>query len=218
MKIWKRTWKSVELKRKWNFFGGSENGNGTAFSDVIDAETDVRFRLIRNFHFMVVLHGQSSRSNMWSCHIELSKQLTPTPPFTLSNLDKFGEQVFQFTWLAWVLLHDLDGLLVPIIIRFSSVFITYLFHICFRKYQFSYLFLVFLYLLLLPHKNMTTNMAPASSVRFRSVFIPTSRVSVHYYSAPASSTYWPGPLRMLPVFLFFVFCFSVVSLFFMFEI
>jgi hypothetical protein len=30
----------VELKRKWNFFGGGENGNGTAFSDGIDAETD----------------------------------------------------------------------------------------------------------------------------------------------------------------------------------
>jgi hypothetical protein len=154
---------------------------------------------------MVVLHGQSSRSNMWPCHIELSKQLTPTPPITLSNLDKFGEQVIRFTWLAWVLLHDLDGLLVPIIIRFSSVFIPYLFHICFWKYLFSYLFSVFLYLFLLPHKNMTTNVTPVSSVCFRSVFIPTSRVSVHYYSAPASSTYWPGPLRMLPVFLFFVF-------------
>jgi hypothetical protein len=32
---------------------------------------------------------------------------------------------------------------------------------------------VFPYSFLFPHKNMKTNMAPLSSVRFRSVFIPT---------------------------------------------
>jgi hypothetical protein len=122
---------------------------------------------------MVVLHSQFGRPNMWPCHIELSKQPTPTPPFTLSNLDRFREQVFRFTWFAWVLLHDLGGLLIPIIIRFSSVFTLYSFHIRFRKYPFSYLFPVFLYSFLLPHKNMKTNVAPLSSVRFRSVFIPT---------------------------------------------
>jgi hypothetical protein len=37
------------------------------------------------------------------------------------------------------------------------------------------LFPVFLYSFLLSHKNMKTNVAPLSSVRFRSVFIPNGR-------------------------------------------
>jgi hypothetical protein len=121
---------------------------------------------------MVVLHGQSSRSNMWPCRIELSKQLTPTPPLHWVILTGLGKKI-RFTWLSLVLLHDSGGLLVPIIIRFSSVVTPYLFHICFWKYPFSYLFPVFLYSFLFPHKNMKTNVALVSSVRFRSVFIPT---------------------------------------------
>jgi hypothetical protein len=34
MKIWKQ-------KRKWNFFGGSGNANGTAISGGTDAKTEV---------------------------------------------------------------------------------------------------------------------------------------------------------------------------------
>jgi hypothetical protein len=57
-------------KRKWNSdFRRNRCGNGS-----------FRFWLIRNFHFMVVLHSQSSRPDMWPCHIELSKQPTHTPP------------------------------------------------------------------------------------------------------------------------------------------
>jgi hypothetical protein len=41
MKIWKQKQKSAEWKRKWNFIGGSRNGNGTAISDGTDAETEV---------------------------------------------------------------------------------------------------------------------------------------------------------------------------------
>jgi hypothetical protein len=64
--------------------------------------------------------------------------------------------------------------LVSIIIRFSSGFALYSFYVCFRKYQFSYLFLVFLYSFLISHKNIKTNMAPLYSVCFRSVFIHTN--------------------------------------------
>jgi hypothetical protein len=32
MKIWKGKWNFAKLKRKWNFFGGSGNENGTTFS------------------------------------------------------------------------------------------------------------------------------------------------------------------------------------------
>jgi hypothetical protein len=39
--------------------------------------------------------------------------------------------------------------------------------------MFSYLFPVFPYSFLLPYKNMKTNVAALSSIRFRSVFIPT---------------------------------------------
>jgi hypothetical protein len=104
-----------------------------------------------------------------------NKATHPYSPITLSNLDRFGEQVFQFPWLAWVLLHDLGGLLVPTIIHFSSVFRPYSFHVYFPKYPFSYLFSVFLYLFLLSHKNMKTNTAQLSFVRFHSVFIPTQQ-------------------------------------------
>jgi hypothetical protein len=31
MKIWKGKWNFAKQKRKWNFFGGSGNENGTAF-------------------------------------------------------------------------------------------------------------------------------------------------------------------------------------------
>jgi hypothetical protein len=41
MKIWKQKRKSAERKRKWNFFGGSGNRNGTAISGGTDAETEV---------------------------------------------------------------------------------------------------------------------------------------------------------------------------------
>jgi hypothetical protein len=71
-------------------------------------------------------------------------------------------------------MHDSDGLLVPIIIHFPSVFAPYSSCVCFWKYMLSYLFSVFLFLFLFSHKNMKTNMAPLSSIRFRSVFIPRS--------------------------------------------
>jgi hypothetical protein len=100
------------------------------------------------------------------------------PPTTPSNLDRVGEQVFLFTWVAWVFLQDSRGLLVPVItvccLSFSSVSTTYLVHICFRQYLFLVLFPKLLYLFPLPHKKkMKTNMAPVSSVCFRSVFILT---------------------------------------------
>jgi hypothetical protein len=41
LKIWKRKWKSVKRKWKLKFFGGSGNGNGTAFSGGTDAEMKV---------------------------------------------------------------------------------------------------------------------------------------------------------------------------------
>jgi hypothetical protein len=83
-------------------------------------------------------------------------------------------------------MHDSGGLLVPIIIRFPSVFALYLFHVCFWKYLLSYLFPVFSYLFLFLHKNMKTNVAPLSFVCFRSVFIPTymdqpTNFTQHFY-------------------------------------
>jgi hypothetical protein len=36
-----KIWKSTEWKRKWNFFGGSGNGNGTAISDGTDVKTEI---------------------------------------------------------------------------------------------------------------------------------------------------------------------------------
>jgi hypothetical protein len=86
-----------------------------------------------------------------------------------------GHKFFWFSWLSWVFLHDSGGLLVPTIICFSSASTPYSFHICFRKYLFSYLFPVFLYSFLLPHnphKNIKINVAALSFVCFRSVFIP----------------------------------------------
>jgi hypothetical protein len=155
-----------KLKRKWNgFFRRNRCGNGS-----------FRFQLLRNFHFMVVLHGQSSGLNMWPCHIELSKQATPTPPLHWVILTGLENKFFYlFNWYAWVLLYDLDDILVSIIIRFSSVFIPYSFHVCFRKYPFSYLFPIFPYLLLLSYKNIKINMTLLSSIHFhfRSVFIPS---------------------------------------------
>jgi hypothetical protein len=41
MKIWKQKRKSAERKRKQIFFGGSGNGNGTAFFGGTDAKTEV---------------------------------------------------------------------------------------------------------------------------------------------------------------------------------
>jgi hypothetical protein len=41
MKIWKQKWKSAKRKRKWNFFGGSGNGNGTSIFGGTDAEMEV---------------------------------------------------------------------------------------------------------------------------------------------------------------------------------
>jgi hypothetical protein len=41
MKIWKQKQKSVKWKRKWNFFGGSENRNGTAISGGTDVKIEV---------------------------------------------------------------------------------------------------------------------------------------------------------------------------------
>jgi hypothetical protein len=41
MKIWKQKRKSAEQKRKWNFFGGSGNGNGTTIFGGTDAEMEV---------------------------------------------------------------------------------------------------------------------------------------------------------------------------------
>jgi hypothetical protein len=120
---------------------------------------------------MVVLHSQSRRPYVTLSYWTI-KATYPYSPITLSILDRFWEQVFWFTWLIWVLLHDSGGFLVPIILRFSSVFASYSFHVYFRKYPFSYLFPVILHSFLLPHKNMKTNMAPLSSVRFHSVFIP----------------------------------------------
>jgi hypothetical protein len=111
---------------------------------------------------------------MWPCHTEPSKQPIPYSPIIVSNRDRFRVQVFRFSWLSWVFLHDSGGLLVPTIICFLSASASYSFHICFRKYLFSYLFPVFPYSFLLPHKNMKTNVATLSSVRFRSVFIPRS--------------------------------------------
>jgi hypothetical protein len=52
------------------------------------------FRLIRNFCFMVVLYGKSSRSNMWLCHIELSKQPTPTLQLHWVILTDLGNKFF----------------------------------------------------------------------------------------------------------------------------
>jgi hypothetical protein len=72
-------------------------------------------------------------------------------------------------------MHDSGGLFVLIIIRFPSVFAPYSFHVCFWKYLFLYLFPVFLYSFLFLPKSMKTNVAPLSSVRFRSVFIPMLR-------------------------------------------
>jgi hypothetical protein len=51
--------------KKGDFFGISGNGNETMFSDETDADQNFCFRLMRNFRFTVVLHGQSSRSNTW---------------------------------------------------------------------------------------------------------------------------------------------------------
>jgi hypothetical protein len=86
--------------------------------------------------------------------------------------------------------------LVPIIIRFPSVFVPYSLHFCFRKYPFSYLFPVFSYSFLLPHKNMKTNVAPLSSVRFRSVFIPTLVASdrAHEFDILLASYVFPKPI------------------------
>jgi hypothetical protein len=48
-----------------------------------------------------------------------------------------------------------------------------------NKYLFSYLFSVFLYSFLFPHKNMKINVAPLNCIRFRFVFIPSP-----YHIAP----------------------------------
>jgi hypothetical protein len=44
---------------------------------------------------MVVLHSQSSRSDMWPCHIELSKQPTPTPLLYWVILIGLGNKFFD---------------------------------------------------------------------------------------------------------------------------
>jgi hypothetical protein len=72
-------------KRKWNgVFRRNRYGNGSFC-----------FRLIQNFRFMVVLHCQSDRPNMWPCHIELSKQPTPTFPLHWVILIGLGNKFFD---------------------------------------------------------------------------------------------------------------------------
>jgi hypothetical protein len=149
-------------KRKWNGIFRQNRCGNRSFC----------FRLIRNFHFIVILHSQSGWPNTWPCHIELSKQPTPTPSFTLSNLDRFGEQVSRFTWFDWVLLHDSGGLLVPIIIRFSSVFTpicsmsvsgSIRFHICFWCFCIRFCFRIKIW------KQMWYHLVPFVSAPFLSL-------------------------------------------------
>jgi hypothetical protein len=73
---WKRKWDS---NFRWN-----RCGNGS-----------FRFRLIRNFRYIVVLYSQSSRPDMWPCHIELSKKPTPTPPLHWVILIGLGNKFFD---------------------------------------------------------------------------------------------------------------------------
>jgi hypothetical protein len=71
---------------------------------------------------MVVLHGQSSRPNIWSCHIELSKQPTPilpfeqwfnfdaeVPPVYVYRLDKYGQYklVSSLLFILYLVYHML---------------------------------------------------------------------------------------------------------------
>jgi hypothetical protein len=139
---------------------------------------------------------------MWPCHTEPSKQPIPYSPITPSNRDRFRAQVFRFSWLSWVFLHDSSGLLVPKIICFSSASAPYLFHICFRKYLFSYLFSVFLFSFLLPHKNMKTNVAALSSVRFCSVFIPSClrHLLAHLQLVATRNLHTTQPRTLLPTY------------------
>jgi hypothetical protein len=51
MKIWKRKWNFVKWKWKRNFFGGSGNGSGTAFSGGTDAEIEFMFPTDAKFPF-----------------------------------------------------------------------------------------------------------------------------------------------------------------------
>jgi hypothetical protein len=51
------------------------------------------------FSFLVILHGRSSRPNMWSCHIELSKQPTPTPHLHWVILTGLGNKLFDLVEL-----------------------------------------------------------------------------------------------------------------------
>jgi hypothetical protein len=61
---------------KTEFFGGSGNGNGngTMFFGGTTWKWNFRFRLMRHFRFMVVLHGQSSKRNTRPCETKPPKQ------------------------------------------------------------------------------------------------------------------------------------------------
>jgi hypothetical protein len=70
-----------------------------------------------------------------------------------------SQEVCRFIWVAWIArfpLHDSRGFLVSVIIRFSSVSMSYSVHICFL---FSYLFPDFLYRFCSRRINIETNVA-----------------------------------------------------------
>jgi hypothetical protein len=82
------------------------------------------------FHFIVVLHSQSSRSNVWSCHIELSKQPTPTLQLHWVILTGLENKFFVYltclsftAWFRWSFGSDNH----PIFVRVRTVFVPFLF-------------------------------------------------------------------------------------------
>jgi hypothetical protein len=172
----------METEFSWN---GNENGNSLA---EVETEMERRFPVEQmrkrklpfptnmEFPFMVVL--MANLTGPICDLVILNRQNNPSPTLPLHRVIVIGlgYKFFDFLDFLEFFLHDSSGLLVPTIICFLFVSAPYSFHICFRKYLFSYLFPAFPYSFLLLHKNMKTNVAALSSVRFRSVFIPTISV------------------------------------------
>jgi hypothetical protein len=128
MKIWK--WKGGNLQNR------NENGN---FVAEVKTEMERRnrcgngsfcFRLIQIFRFMVVLHSQYSRPNMWLCHIKLSKQTTPTPPLHQVILSGLRNKFFDLLDLleySYMILWYFGSDNHPLFIRVHTVFISCMF-------------------------------------------------------------------------------------------
>jgi hypothetical protein len=125
------------------------------------------FRLMRNFLLKVVLHDYFRRPNVWPCDVEPPMKHIFDSPLHRES-DRLREHVCQFTWVAWVVLHDSSGLLVSIIIPFHpcshSIWSIILsvgiyFHIFFQSFC---IFRVF------TQKNMKTNVILIHFVRFHS--------------------------------------------------